>query len=72
MEQRVKRVYDSVIDKFKSDRDFNTRLVDQEVSKALGISISSIVERNFTGRQEENALYCGNKFLEFQDLTPHT
>lgn len=29
MDQRVNSIYDSVIYKFKSDRDFNTRLVDQ-------------------------------------------
>ena len=48
MDQRVNNIYDLVIYKFKSDRDFNTRLVDQEVSKALGVSTSSTNEINVT------------------------
>ncbi|PWA84184.1 Limkain-b1 [Artemisia annua] len=48
LEHRVRSVYDSVIHKFKSDRDFNTRFVDQEVSKALGDSTSATIERNAT------------------------
>ena len=46
MDQRVNCIYDSLIYKFKSDRDFNTRLVDQEVSKSLGVSPSSTVVRD--------------------------
>lgn len=59
MDQRVNSIYDSVIYKFKSDRDFNTRLVDQEVSKALGVSTSSNNESNITikGRREHSPLW---------------
>ncbi|PWA85397.1 glycosyl hydrolase family protein [Artemisia annua] len=41
MDKRVRSIYDSVIYKFRKDKDYATRLVELEVSKALDISIST-------------------------------
>jgi hypothetical protein len=54
IDQRVNSIYDSLIYKFKSHRDLNTRLVDQEVSKALGVSSSSKFVRE---RRERSPLW---------------
>ncbi|PWA65726.1 heat-shock protein 80 [Artemisia annua] len=48
---KVMRIYDSVIYKSKSDRDYNTRLVNQEISKALGVSTPTTLESNITGKK---------------------
>lgn len=67
MDQRVNCIYDSLIYKFKSDRDFNTILVDQEVSKALGVSHSSIIVRE---RRERSPLWKQIPKVPRSDSTP--
>lgn len=67
MDQRVNCIYESLIYKFKSDRDFNTRIVDQEVSKALSMSPSSTIVRE---RRECSPLWKQIHMVPRSDSAP--
>ena len=72
MEQRVTNVYDSVIFKHKSDRNLKERIIDQELSKALGVSISSATKWNDSekGRKERSPLWKLIPRVERSDNAP--